>query len=451
MNRILPDTLKARTILLLTLVFIVSHTLSLMIYKANRDESVLLTEASDLAQRILGIVDLAYTFPAEQRQKILTAAETQLLTSYPDLVPLDVVACQQNALSVEISDRIFQIFQQRPAYQIDVCVRRFDGGQDLRYPRSERAVDLLVNIHFPDNETASFHAELPGASSLLFEAATLHLLLVIVLALLITWYLISKLISPIDKLASAAEHIGMNIDVEPLEEAGAKEIRVAARAFNEMQGRLRRLLHGQTEMFAAISHDLKSAVTRLQLRCDLLVDEKEREGLQRVVQDMRNMIASIVDFVRGDNVDEPIRRISIGDLLESLCEDLIEESAPVEYRMDQTAYLDCRPAQFKRAVQNLIENACKHAGSAFVHLQVHQAGVSIVIEDNGVGIPENQLEDVIRPFVTVDQSRSRSAGGMGLGLAITQKIIHSHGGTLTLRNKPSGGLLVELWCPFSVT
>ena len=448
MKRMLPDTLQARAILILTLVFIVSHTLSLMIYKANRDQSVLLIEASDLAERIMGIVDLAYKFPADQREKILSAAQTQFLTSYPDLVPLDVVACQQSDALAEISQRILDLFQQRPAYQIDVCVRRFGGFQRLLGQRSDKSVDMLVNIHFPDEETASFHAELPEASSLLYEAATLYLLIVITMALLIAWYLITKLISPIDKLAKAAEQIGVNLDVKALDEIGPKEARVAARAFNEMQARLQRLLHGQTEMFAAISHDLKSAVTRLQLRCDLLTDQKEREGLQRVVQDMRAMIASIIDFVRGDGVDEPLRRISIGDLLESLCEDLIEEAVPIEYQIDQTAYVQARPAQLRRAIQNLIDNACKHAEGTFVHLQVEESGVLINVDDNGPGIPDSQLEAVIRPFVTVDQSRSHSGAGMGLGLAITQKIILSHGGTLTLSNIPNGGLRAQLWCPF---
>jgi nitrate/nitrite-specific signal transduction histidine kinase len=191
MKRMLPDTLKARAILILTLVFIASHTLSLMIYKANRDQSVLLIEASDLAERIMGIVDLAYKFPADQREKILSAA------------------CQQSDALAEISQRILDLFQQRPAYQIDVCVRRFGGFQRLLGQRSDKSVDMLVNIHFPDEETASFHAELPEASSLLYEAATLYLLIVITMALLIAWYLITKLISPIDKLAKAAEQIGV--------------------------------------------------------------------------------------------------------------------------------------------------------------------------------------------------------------------------------------------------
>ena len=447
MKRMLPDTLKARAILILTLVFIVSHTLSLMIYKANRDQSVLLIEASDLAERIMGIVDLAYKFPADQREKILSAAQTQFLTSYPDLVPLDVVACQQSDALAEISQRILDLFQQRPAYQIDVCVRRFGGFQRLLGQRSDKSVDMLVNIHFPDEETASFHAELPEASSLLYEAATLYLLIVITMALLIAWYLITKLISPIDKLAKAAEQIGVNLDVKALDEIGPKEARVAARAFNEMQARLQRLLHGQTEMFAAISHDLKSAVTRLQLRCDLLTDQKEREGLQRVVQDMRAMIASIIDFVRGDGVAEPLRRISIGDLLESLCEDLIEEAVPIEYQIDQTSYVQARPAQLRRAIQNLIDNACKHAEGTFVHLQVEESGVLINVDDNGPGIPKKEHENVFKPFYKIDKSRGMLKSSVGLGLSITSDIIKSHGGDIFLDKSPLNGLRVKISLP----
>ena len=448
MKRLLPDTLKARAILLLTLVFVVSHMISLIIYKENRDASVHLTAATDLGQRIIGIVDLAYRFPADQRHDILSAAQTQFLTAYPDIVPTDVVACQQSSAAIGISQRIHKAFEQRPAYQINVCVRRFGSIWDLLNKEQKRSVDILVNIHFPDNETASFHAELPAASSLLSESVTLYLIVVTILVLLMAWYLILRLIAPINQLAGAAEQIGVNLDTKPLDEVGPRETRVALRAFNEMQGQLQRLLHGQTEMFAAISHDLKSAVTRLQLRCDLLHDENEREGLQRVVQDMRFMIASIIDFIRGDSTEEPIQRISVGDLLASLCEDLIEEAVPIEYQVAETAHLYCRPSNLRRAIQNLIDNACKHAGSAFVELQVLEQGVFINVDDQGPGIPENRLDDMLRPFVTFDNARSATTTGMGLGLAIAHKIILSHGGTLRLSNKSNGGLRAQLWCPY---
>ncbi len=448
MKGVIPDTLKARALLLLTLVFVVSHMISIMIYKENRYASVVLTEATDFGQRIIGIVDLAYRFPANQRHDILSAAQTQFLTTYPDIVPIKAVACQQDGAAAEISRRIFQPFETRPSYQVDVCVRRFGGVWPLLGQEQKKRVDILVNIHFPDDETASFHAELPEANSLFSDRVIIYLVVVTTLALLLAWHLILKLIAPINRLAGAAEKIGVNLDVESLEEVGPRETRVALRAFNEMQVRLQRQLHGQTEMFAAISHDLKSAVTRLQLRCDLLHDEKEREGLQRVVKDMRFMIASIIDFVRGDSTEEPVRRISLGDLLASLCEDLIEESVPIEYHVDQTVHLYCRPMSLRRAIQNLIDNACKHAGSAYVEMQVQAAGVFINIDDQGPGVPESRLEDVLRPFVTVDASRTSTSSGMGLGLAIAHKIILSHGGTLRLTNKPGGGLRAQLYCPF---
>jgi signal transduction histidine kinase len=269
-------------------------------------------------------------------------------------------------------------------------------------------------------------------------------------ALLLAWYLIQKTVAPIEKLANAANRIGLDINNPPLDESGAKEIAMAAKAFNTMQGRLANLLHSQSEMLAAISHDLRSAVTRLQLRADLLENEHDRSGMLKVVADMRKMIQSVLDFLRGQNPDEPMRNVNISALVESLCSDLADEGLPVTYEHDDNSInLTCRPTEIRRCLQNIIDNAIKYAGSA--HLSISSANncASIMVVDQGTGIPEEQLQAVMRPFKRLEQSRNHDTGGIGLGLSIAENIVKSHGGRLTLSNHADGGLLVDIQLPFN--
>jgi signal transduction histidine kinase len=242
----------------------------------------------------------------------------------------------------------------------------------------------------------------------------------------------------------------MDINNPPLDESGAKEISMAAKAFNTMQARLANLLHSQSEMLSAISHDLRSAVTRLQLRADLLENEHERSGMLKVVTDMRQMIQSVLDFLRGQNPDEPMRNVNISALVESLCTDMADEGLPVTYQHDDNSInLTCRPTEIRRCLQNIIDNAIKYAGEAQLSILRNKNDTLIVIKDNGPGIPENQLHYVLQPFSRLEQSRNDDTGGIGLGLSIADNIVKSHGGILTLVNHPAGGLTVEIQLPLN--
>jgi signal transduction histidine kinase len=303
-------------------------------------------------------------------------------------------------------------------------------------------------INFANEQQTTFHSVLPASQSLLQDSVIFYILLEGIVALLLAWYLIQKTVAPIEKLANAATHIGMDINNPPLDESGAKEIAMAAKAFNTMQARLAHLLHSQSEMLAAISHDLRSAVTRLQLRADLLANEKERSGMLKVVADMRQMIQSVLDFLRGHNPDEPMRIVNISALVESLCSDLADEGLPVSYQHDGPSItLTCRPTELRRCLQNIIDNAIKYAGDAQLSISKLKGYAKIMIKDQGAGIPDNQLLDVLRPFSRLEQSRNHDTGGIGLGLSIADNIVKSHGGTLKLSNHPDGGLVVEIQLP----
>lgn len=448
MNILIPTTLKARAILILCGIFVASHAASLLIYEANRDETIVFTEAADLAARIIGIVTLADSFPAKDRQQILAAAETQFLATFPELVPVEQVACQENTFSKQITQHIEAAFTKLPSYQVNVCLRDLEALPLFLSAGFHSGFDARIVIEFPDGEKTLFHAVLPDNSSLFQEGVLIYLLVITVLALMLAWYLIHKAVAPLGRLANAAEEIGVNLDAPPLHEGGPKEVVAAAKAFNRMQSRLQRLVHGQTEMIGAISHDLKSAVTRLQLRGELLSDKKERRGLLQVIEDMKLMVQSVIDFVRGYDPNEQARKLNITALIESLCEDLKDEGFPVSYLTDtQTHVLLCRPAALRRGIHNIIDNAIKYGGSAHVTLAATPQSLHISVDDTGPGIPQDQLDRVIKPFYRLDRSRNSETGGIGLGLAITQNIVHAHGGTFRLTNLKQGGLRAEIQLP----
>ncbi|GAB3373959.1 ATP-binding protein [Spongiibacter taiwanensis] len=447
MKRFFPGTLKAQSLLLLVALLISSHLLTLFIYERHREESVLLTEAADLAQRIIGVIELANTFADDERIRILQTAQTQFLTAYPEVVPLDYVACQKSAFADEMLKHFKKAFSQRQ-YQIDVCARSVATLKPFFHtPSNSNALDLLINLQFADQGNASFHALLPHATSLLQDRVLLYLGLVSLISLIFGGLMISRLTSPIRTLGNAATTIGQDLKATPLPEHGPEEIRLAAAAFNTMQHRLQRTLQDQKDMLAAISHDLKSGLTRLQLRAEMLSDEVERQGMEAVVMDMKKMVSSIIDLVRLGNNTGPRQKTNLSYLLDNLVHALCEEGRQISAEIQGDLSFLCNASELQRAVQNLLDNAIKYAGSATLTLSGSGRELRICVCDTGPGIPAERLEDVLKPFVTVDPSRSAATGGQGLGLAIASNIARSHGGNLTLENRSSGGLCATLIFP----
>lgn len=447
-------TLKAQTLLVLTSIFIVSHLLSLVLYEYNRHRTVLLTEAVDLADRIIGIVDLAERFPQTDRAQILAAAQTQFLFMYPDVTRASDTGCEQNEFSIVITDRLNRWFTLYPGLDVSVCVIDVNANRRLADPLigSVSGLDALVYIDFPDGEQAVFRAVLPEAQSLFQDMVLIYILLVGAISLTIGWVLISRVLTPLDQLARAADVIGANLDAPALDEDGPSEVARASRAFNRMQVRLKRLVHGQTEMIAAVSHDLRSAATRLQLRAELLENESEREGMLRVVSDMRHMIESVLDFVRGVEPNETARRTDVIALLESMVSDLQDEGYPVSYdSRDESLMMDCRPVSLRRCFQNIIDNAVKYGEHATISYEIDASCLRVRVHDNGPGVETGELQNILRPFYRLESSRNRDNGGIGLGLAIAQNIVQLHGGQLLINNRPDGqhGLQVEILLPIA--
>ncbi|EPR37646.1 integral membrane sensor signal transduction histidine kinase [Desulfovibrio sp. X2] len=268
-----------------------------------------------------------------------------------------------------------------------------------------------------------------------------------VLILLLVLLVVRWVTRPLRVLAQAADEFGTNLAHTPLPEKGPTETRRAIQAFNRMQRRIRQFVEERSRMLAAISHDLKTPVTRLRLRCDLIEPADLQKRFVADLDELRDMLCLSLDFVRSIERGEEEVEVDLNSLLESLRDDYAEIGQSVECAGEALEPLPARPAGLKRCLTNLLDNAVRYGGAASVEIEDQGDNVTIAIRDRGPGIPEKSLPRVFEPFFRVEGSRSPRTGGHGLGLSIARNIALQHGGDIRLRNLPEGGLEALLSLP----
>jgi len=254
-------------------------------------------------------------------------------------------------------------------------------------------------------------------------------------------------VQPLRRLALQADALGRDLGGPPLQETGPMEVRRAAHAFNTMQSRLASYLEDRLRILAAVSHDLKTPITRLKLRAEMLQDETQREKFLRDLQDMETMISATLDFLRGEARKEASVQLDINALLSTLADDMEALGEHVEVQGEALEPLQARPQALKRCLANLLENAVRYGGRAHVSVRDDPHELVLYIDDEGPGIPEEKLEQMFEPFRRGEGSRNRETGGVGLGLAIARNLARAHGGEVTLTNRPEGGLRVTVTLP----
>jgi signal transduction histidine kinase len=255
-----------------------------------------------------------------------------------------------------------------------------------------------------------------------------------------------RLSAPIRLFADAAERLGRDPRAEPLALKGPMEIRVAVRAFNDMQERLRRYVEDRTAMVGAIAHDLRTPLTRLRFRIESL-PEDQRAKMANDIDQMEAMISAALTFVRDASRPGERTPLELSSLLESLCDEMAETGASTEVESGEKVVLEGDPMALRRLFANLLDNAVKFGGRARTRVFRDAANAFVEIEDDGPGIPPADCEKVFEPFYRREPSRSRQTGGIGLGLAVVRSIARGHGGDVDLVNRSGGGLTVRVQLP----
>ena len=252
-------------------------------------------------------------------------------------------------------------------------------------------------------------------------------------------------VSPIRRLARAADNFGKGRDAPDFRPSGAAEVRQAAAAFIAMRDRIKRQIQQRTEMLAGVGHDLRTPLTRMRLQLAMLRDTDGVTDLTDDVAEMERMIDDYLDFARGEGA-EPAQDAALAPLLEEIVR-TANNGAKLHLNVDPAIHLPLRRNAFRRCMTNLVANATRYGDK--IEIQARRIGraVEITVDDNGPGIPAEKRDEAFRPFVRLDDSRSPDTGGTGLGLSIAREITHGHGGELTLDDSPAGGLRARMRLP----
>ncbi len=258
---------------------------------------------------------------------------------------------------------------------------------------------------------------------------------------------VNRAFKPLSLFADAAERLGVDFNSAPLPEDGPGEVRRAAHAFNTMQRRLKRFVEDRTQMLAAISHDLRTPITRLKLRAEFVDDAEQRAKMLRDLDEMEAMIAATLAFSRDDAAREPALVADLAGLIAGLVTDAQAAGQEVTYVGPAKCDVVAKPLSLKRALVNLMDNAVKYGARARVSLAVVGDMLEILIDDDGPGIDASDRERVFAPFVRIEASRSRETGGVGLGLTIARNILRAMGGDIELTTHMSRGLRVRIMLP----
>jgi len=320
-----------------------------------------------------------------------------------------------------------------------------DEGKPWRRPR----VIAAVSIALPDGRWLNARSVPTAPVPALARPYVAMLAILAVLLVAAVSLGTRRATRPLAGLAEAAERLGRGEPVAPLPETGPEEVRRAVAAFNRMQERLSRFIADRTRLLAALGHDLRTPITSLRLRAELLDDEEAKQRIVETLDEMQRMVESTLAFAREEAQAEPVRETDLAALVEGTVEDLSELGLDVRLVASEPVVARIRSAAVRRALRNLIENAVRYGKRARVGLVREGEEAVVRVDDDGPGIPADKLEEVFEPFVRLDPSRSTETGGVGLGLAIARGIARAHGGEVSLVNRPEGGLRACLRLPLA--
>ena len=321
--------------------------------------------------------------------------------------------------------------------------RKMEHRQREQFRKASKLISLKVSVQMQNGLWLNLRASAPTIPPLAAGQTVIFLLISIILVLLTLAIMVRRITRPLHMLTVASQKLGMGEQVESLPVKGPKDIKETIHAFNEMNHRLQRFVSDRTRMLAALSHDLRTPITTMRLRVELMPESSDRDRLLVTLNEMQQMSEATLAFMRQASDNEVTRKVELNSMLSSMCDDYADLGKNVTFVESDEVIISCRPVSLKRAFRNLIENAVNYGEQARVSLQASDNKVSIIIEDSGPGIPQERMEKVFEPFFRLESSRNRDTGGIGLGMAIARNVIRNHGGDIMLENTECG-LKVEV-------
>ena len=432
-HRLLPRSLFGRSLLIIIMPLLIVQIVSTWYFYDRHWDIVARRLAQAIAGDVAAIVDLheRATTPAERAEIVaLALRHMDLRVDWRPgerLPPIDrepddfFIAGQLFSALRERVDRPVAIDPESRPRQVEILIQLEDGVLELMAPQKRLFSFTAYAII----------AWTIGSSLLLFGVASLFM---------------RNQVKPIRRLAAAAESFGKGRDVPGFKPEGATEVRQAAAAFLVMRERTQRQIAQRTTMLAGVSHDLRTPLTRMRLGLALLPQSADTADLQGDIVEMERMIQAYLDFTRGEG-DEPPVESDLGQLLDEIAAGARRDGVEIAVAVPPGLRLAVRPHAIKRCIGNLVGNAARHARRVWIGAVSRPAGIDILVDDDGPGIPEADRESAFRPFHRLDPSRNAATGGVGLGLTIARDIARGHGGDVVLEESPQGGLRARVALP----
>ena len=434
-----PEGIAGRLGLLLLAGLGVFSLVAGLLYQDERRDRAAEHFARTLSVRMIAMVEVLEHAPAHERPRLETALSDRRLRVR--LLPGRPQGTEWRSPEHidEAAARHLLRLRSRPVLMRLSEQRTVDGRQGR--PR------LLIAVGLEEGTWAEFAIRPPrGPRPGVFFWLGLTALLVVVA---LVWGA-HRMTRPLSRFAEAADRLGLDAGPPPLPEQGPRELRLATRAFNRMTARIGRLVDDRTLLLAAVSHDLRTMLTRLRLRAEFIEDREQREKASADLDEMQGMLEATLAFARDEAADERPVPVDLAALLRSLATDLAETGRTVSYNGPDRLVLPGRPVALRRLFENLLDNALRYGGEARAALHRADGRAEVRIDDRGPGIPEALRERVFDPFFRLDASRSRDTGGSGLGLAVVRAIVQRHDGTVRLEDRPGGGLRLRVTLPLGV-
>ena len=335
---------------------------------------------------------------------------------------------------------------------------RFAEGQVVRVPRDEGGSGdgafegvlpalFAIAIRGPDGSHLLLRPQRP-AHGWPLTVLLAWLAGIAAAAAAAAWWAARRIARPLEVLATNATRAGAGLVPDfAVPGAAPRELGAIATALDGMHARLRGVVEDRTRMLAAISHDLRTPLTRLRLRAEQIADPEERARAAADIDEMERMIAETLSFARADALETRAERFDLAALVHSMVDDRADLGADIALEAPAALAIEGRPGAVRRALDNLVANALAHGGRARLTLAPGPSRILVHVDDDGPGLPPHELERVFAPFYRLEASRSRDTGGVGLGLAVARDIARAHGGDVVLANRPGGGLRATLSLP----
>jgi two-component system osmolarity sensor histidine kinase EnvZ len=422
-----------RIFAILLLVVVVEFAVSTLLYERASQLSVREDEARRVAEHLAIAREMLAEAPVPERPGLAKRISTDHFQ-----VAWRVTMDAPPAVTSDLSEMRRQIIVWEPSLA--------RSGLHIHLERPGHGDIAVGELRLPDGSWLTFRAHDLIAHDRFLLERILQGLVPAAALLLLGGLVVRQMLQPLHRLAQAAGEIGRGTRVH-LDEAGTGEVRRVIHAFNEMQDRIHTLIDDRTQALAAVGHDLRTPLSRLELRADAIADPGLRHAIVTDVREMEAMVSSLLAYLGGEDDPEKPVNTDVAVLAATIADNAADRGQALEYEGPEHLETAVRPVGLKRALQNLVDNALHYGGSAVLSVAEQDGRVLFRVDDDGPGIAEEELAKVLSPFVRLDPARARNTEGLGLGLAIVTQAVAADEGRFTLANRPEGGLRAEISLP----